>query len=175
MKTARLESMSRRGFMSLIREDDGDIIIAVAEEDRSGVVRIADVQFCTAGIGGGGSKRTHAALLDLMAAMAADNLDKLQDHRRPDDIDDDVQQQIIDWHDQVQQSRLELRGGSQPSASEQINANCVTSLLSLLKRVYESYRRCHWEEGQTLNEAIDEVLTTLSCYGVEVFTEDEKG
>ncbi len=84
MHTERLESMSPRGYLRIIRQDDGDLIVSVGEGDSSGGFKsFAHVEFCTPFAGGGGSKRTYAALIQLAAAMAEDNLDDSQIGRRP--------------------------------------------------------------------------------------------
>lgn len=66
---ARKEDMSPNGRLRLFKEDDGDICVAVIDND--GVM--ADVQFCTVGIGGGKSGKTLAALNALALAMIEDN------------------------------------------------------------------------------------------------------
>lgn len=98
MQTERLESMSPEGFLRLIREDDGDIIVTVGTGGQRGGVRsVGSVQFCTPGAGGGGSSRTWRALVDLMGAMAADNLDPQQQKRCGDLTDEEEQQAICNW------------------------------------------------------------------------------
>lgn len=75
-KVERLEDMSRRGKLRIIRQDDGDIIVAVQSE-KDGMLQPGDsVEFCTIGTGGGRSRHTHAALLELMAAMERDNAEE---------------------------------------------------------------------------------------------------
>jgi hypothetical protein len=75
--TERIEDMSRRGFLRLVMEDDGDIIVAVGQCDRDGLIDpVARVEFCTCGSGGGGSPETREALIQLMGAIARDNLNK---------------------------------------------------------------------------------------------------
>lgn len=74
MQAQRLESMSPIGFLSLYRQADGDVIVTVGEgrEGREGLKSVASVEFCTPGAGGGGSRKTWAALVQLMRAMAED-------------------------------------------------------------------------------------------------------
>ena len=84
----RLESMSPDGSLKLFRQDDGDIIVQVMTMQNSfgqrlKEPRIASVEFCTPGSGGGGSKRTWKALVDLFEAMKADNEDSSQNGRNP--------------------------------------------------------------------------------------------
>lgn len=98
MLTERLESMSPCGFLRLQRQDDGDIVITVGEGDgNDGCKCFATVEFCTPFGGGGGSEQTWAALVQLAAAMAADNLDELWGGRRPPGIDDDQQREFVRW------------------------------------------------------------------------------
>lgn len=80
----RKEDMSPNGYLRLIMEDDGDIIVSVAGATNGDDFpnRFADVQFCVPFTGGGGSSRTHRALRDLMAAMAEDNGDPHNGGRR---------------------------------------------------------------------------------------------
>ena len=66
----RLEDMSRIGRLRLIKQDDGDIIVAVQSE-QDGVLQSGDsVEFCTSG---GRSPNTLKALNELIKAMALDN------------------------------------------------------------------------------------------------------
>jgi hypothetical protein len=76
MNVDRLESMSPNGFLRLHIQEDGDVIITVGESDQSGGFDgIASVEFCTPFGGGGGSPKTHKALVELAKAMAEDNAD----------------------------------------------------------------------------------------------------
>lgn len=117
MITARLESMSPDGCLELYRQEDGDIILTIAEgHERGGIKRTAAVEFCTPGAGGGGSSRTWAALVQLMGAMAADNLDAAQSGRRPPGdrlgrlvIDDDEQRRLVEWAAQCRQADDEMQ------------------------------------------------------------------
>lgn len=79
----RLESMSSDGFLRLTIEDDGDVIIFVHEQFNGAKTRFASVQFCTAQ-GGGGSPETFLALRALAIAMAKDNANSMNPHRRGD-------------------------------------------------------------------------------------------
>lgn len=66
---ARKEDMSINGRLRLIKQDDGDICVAVIEDSGEST----DIEFCTVGMGGGKSGRTLAALNDLALAMIEDN------------------------------------------------------------------------------------------------------
>lgn len=67
---ARKEDMSTNGRLRLFKETDGDICVAVIDNDGN----MADVQFCTVGMGGGKSGKTLAALNELALAMLEDNV-----------------------------------------------------------------------------------------------------
>jgi hypothetical protein len=98
MIVERLEDMSPRGFLRLIKQDDGDIIIGVGQCDHDGLIeKVASVEFCTVSAGGGASPRVRAALIQLMGAMAEDNLSSRHVHRRPEHFDPAEQQAIADW------------------------------------------------------------------------------
>lgn len=98
MITERKESMSPRGFIRLIRQDDGDIVICVGSGDHNGKIEVVNaVEICTPFTGGGGSSRTYAALIQLMGAMAADNLDVRQTGRKGEHVNDEEQHRIVQW------------------------------------------------------------------------------
>jgi len=67
---ARREDMSRTGRLRLIKQEDGDLCVAVIDEDG----HMSGVEFCVTGIGGGKSPRTVEALNQLALAIIADNL-----------------------------------------------------------------------------------------------------
>jgi hypothetical protein len=73
----RHEDMSPDGFLRLIVQDDGDIIVAVVpdpgERDRG---RMPGVEFCVPGSGGGRSTHTLRALRALVEAMERDNAER---------------------------------------------------------------------------------------------------
>lgn len=69
----RIEDMSPRGYLKLLQQDDGDIIVAVYPEEGGLIQPGGSVEFCTSG---GRSPRTHKALRALMVAMAADNAER---------------------------------------------------------------------------------------------------
>ena len=105
MMTRRLESMSTNGYLQLIKEEDGDIVLTIAEADsptKRGVM--ASCEFCTSG---GGSSRTLEALYGLMGAMAEDNLDESQSGRRPR-MDKDEQRRIVEWVKTAMKCRKEI-------------------------------------------------------------------
>lgn len=68
---ARKEDMSPNGRLRLLKQDDGDVCVAVIEDNGT----MASVEFCTPGMGGGKSSRTLVALNDLALAILADNQD----------------------------------------------------------------------------------------------------
>ncbi len=66
----RLEDMSPDGFLELIQQDDGDIIVMVKEADEDGEYgRRVSVEFCLSGTR---SPKTREALRLLMGAMRED-------------------------------------------------------------------------------------------------------
>jgi len=76
---SRKEDMSPSGFLQLIIQEDGDAVITIQESDGNGDMQgmaTASVEFTTPFIGGGGSRRTHTALLALAKAMAEDNAER---------------------------------------------------------------------------------------------------
>lgn len=80
----RREDMSPNGYMRLLMEQDGDIVVWIAEgeDDGSPCRTFAQVQFTAPWGGGGRSPKTHAALRELMRAMAEDNRDGNQSARQ---------------------------------------------------------------------------------------------
>jgi len=67
----RREDMSLDGELSVFREQDGDMIIAIiSNHDSNGYMK--EVQFCTHQ-GGGRSPNVHKALVTLMEAIEKDN------------------------------------------------------------------------------------------------------
>lgn len=72
-EVARLEDMSQRGYLRLILEDDGDIVICTSGMRADRVLPGSAVEFCTVGTGGGKSPKVRAALLALMCAIEQDN------------------------------------------------------------------------------------------------------
>jgi len=72
----RLEDMSSVGRLHLMLDGDNDVIVSVQEQITGELIGNSNnVEFCTIGIGGGGSPRTYKALRDLMIAMSEDNED----------------------------------------------------------------------------------------------------
>lgn len=68
----RLEDMSPRGALSVLKQEDGDIIVSIIPDPNCKSMW-PSAEFCSSG---GGSPRTKAALFALYDAMLADNLDK---------------------------------------------------------------------------------------------------
>lgn len=93
----RKEDMSPDGKLMLIVQADGDVIVSVTSSDE-GTGAHASIEFCTPFSGGGGSPRTHKALLALVEAMQADNQDAACQQRSG-----------RDEADQYWQPRVELR------------------------------------------------------------------
>ena len=81
MKEAeRFEDMSQRGRLRVLKQEDGDMCVTVIEDPRSTMGgAMAGVEFCTSG---GKIPKTLAALRALMLAMAEDNADRPDCHRR---------------------------------------------------------------------------------------------
>ena len=73
----RYEDMSPDGRLRLVRQDNGDVILAIIPPIGSGRP-IVDVEFCSIGAGGGQSPNTLRALRDLMEAMRRDNIEQPQ-------------------------------------------------------------------------------------------------
>ena len=70
-RESRQEDMSSDGTLTLIQQEDGDIIVAIAEAtDPDGHRRFADVEFT---LSGGHSNHTLESLRHLMDAMKRDD------------------------------------------------------------------------------------------------------
>jgi hypothetical protein len=70
---SRKEDMSIRGQLRILLDEEGDIHVAVYEDDGEGIIyNSASVEFCS-GLGGGQSRHTREALYNLMEAMQLDN------------------------------------------------------------------------------------------------------
>jgi len=65
----RKEDMSVSGRLRLLRQEDGDMCVAVIDDEGNE----ASIEFCTPGFGGGKSPKTLAALRALALAMMEDN------------------------------------------------------------------------------------------------------
>lgn len=83
----RIEDMSRDGRLRITLQDDGDVVLTVIDKTRHGQHRMASVEFCCPGAGGGGSPKTRQALIQLAVAMATDNATNI---RKRGDISDDL-------------------------------------------------------------------------------------
>jgi hypothetical protein len=114
--------MSAAGFLTLYRQDDGDIVVTVAESNETGkITGTATVEFCTRA-GGGGSPKTLRALYILMKAMAEDTLDPESQGRRHRRADDAMAQRIVQYMSEVEQCE-----------AEQQYATVVTKLLAIMR------------------------------------------
>ena len=67
----RKEDMSATGRLRLMRQEDGDMCVAIIDERG----HVASVEFCTSMCGGGRSPKTLAALYALAQAIIEDNTD----------------------------------------------------------------------------------------------------
>lgn len=65
----RKEDMSDSGRLRLLRQEDGDMCVAIIEDDGT----MASVEFCSVGLGGGRSPKTVQALRQLALAIMEDN------------------------------------------------------------------------------------------------------
>lgn len=72
-RVGRREDMSPTGHLEVMLDGDSDVIVAVTTGSGVDDFAQASVEFCTVGVGGGGSPRTRAALIALMLAIEADN------------------------------------------------------------------------------------------------------
>lgn len=73
-EVTRIEDMSAKGFLKVMRDGDGDVIVAVCGM-RDGMVQPCEaVEFCV-GRGGNRSPRTVKKLIELAEAMELDNLE----------------------------------------------------------------------------------------------------
>ena len=70
----RIEDMSSRGYLKVMRDSDGDVIVAVHGMYNETVQPCEAVEFCV-GRGGNRSPNTVKALLKLAEAMEKDNLE----------------------------------------------------------------------------------------------------
>lgn len=71
----RIEDMSSKGFLKILRDGDGDVIVVVCASDGDKLKASESVEFCV-GRGGNRSPNTVKALLQLAAAMQKDNLER---------------------------------------------------------------------------------------------------
>ena len=71
----RYGDMSRYNRLQVIQQEDGDMIVVVQEYPNNNLDRgkIASVEFCVPGSGGGRSSHTVQALRDLARAIERDN------------------------------------------------------------------------------------------------------
>jgi len=71
-RVKRIEDMSTCGFLCLIQQYGGDIIVACTNS----LGETTDVEFCAPGAGGGRSPNTLKALYNLIQAIEQDNEEK---------------------------------------------------------------------------------------------------
>jgi len=76
-RSERVGDMDNFSRLIVFRQEDGDIIVQVVEEDKP-YLKIAAVEFCTPAGGGGRSRATFDALLELIEAMERDNEEQPQ-------------------------------------------------------------------------------------------------
>jgi hypothetical protein len=69
----RNEDMSCEGFLRIIKQPDGDVIVSVYGCDITEQFSITSVEFCAIGSGGGRSSHTLNALRALAEAIDKDN------------------------------------------------------------------------------------------------------
>lgn len=73
----RREDMTSEGKLTVIMQEDGDMIVTVYGESLSpDRMHSASVEFCTPWSGGGRSRHTRKALQDLAIAIQKDNLER---------------------------------------------------------------------------------------------------
>ena len=72
----RNEDMSQHGYLKILVQSDGDVIVAVYPQEDGMVGVGGSVEFCIPGTGGGRSTHTHAALRALADAMERDNKER---------------------------------------------------------------------------------------------------
>lgn len=72
----RAGDMDPNGFLRVLVEEDGDVIVAVCGTGLSDERRVTSTQFCTIGAGGGRSPTVLRALRDLIRAIQLDNLER---------------------------------------------------------------------------------------------------
>lgn len=78
MHVARKEDMSPDGWLSVFKENDGDLIVTIFDSERG----MCSAQFCTPIMGGGRSPKVRDALIQLALAIAEENKDT--PHAAPD-------------------------------------------------------------------------------------------
>ena len=80
----RFEDMSPTGYIRLMRQTDGDVILEVCSTEKFGMdtgkPRSVSIEFCTSG---GQSLNTLLALIDLIEAIKKDNEEREQHRETP--------------------------------------------------------------------------------------------
>jgi len=81
----RIEDMSAKGFLKIMRDGDGDVIVVVCAADGDMLKASESVEFCV-GRGGNRSPNTVTALIKLAEAMEMDNAERpIQSAPKPED------------------------------------------------------------------------------------------
>lgn len=78
----RFEDMSPNGTLTIIVQPDGDVIVTLFGRGMTDSMRMASVEFCFPGSGGGQSSHTRLALQKVAIAIKKDNEERAQ-HREP--------------------------------------------------------------------------------------------
>lgn len=65
--------MSPRGRITVMLQEDGDVIIGFVLDDAARPSMIPSMEFCSIGAGGGQSPHTREALMNLYEAIRKDN------------------------------------------------------------------------------------------------------
>ncbi len=72
MSPERIGDMGNKSRLIVYRQEDGDIIVEILQDDK-GQIKRASVEFCTIGGGGRQSLHTFEALVKLIEAIEKDN------------------------------------------------------------------------------------------------------
>lgn len=78
----RFEDMSPRGRLTVLVQQDGDVILSIIPDPDEPRHYVASVEFCESACGAGQSSRVRYALLKLAEAIILDNEEKSQERRR---------------------------------------------------------------------------------------------
>lgn len=74
----RYEDMSPDGYLRIMQQEDGDMIVTIFPEEDKRRSAFPSVEFCSCAGGGGRSPHTRAALQALMVAIQKDNAENPQ-------------------------------------------------------------------------------------------------
>ena len=113
MITCRLDSGMPSSFLRLAKKDDGSIELTLGSFDPCGT----PVTNAIAGFRASGNARTYSALVNLAAAMAADNLDTAQSGWRPEGLTDADQHFFVSWAQRLESARREIDAANQRERS----------------------------------------------------------